>query len=82
MTTTTADSDDIMYGDINGDGRVDALDALYLARHRAGWPGYPLDERAKKAADVNGDGVIDIFDSLYLARHLMGLEEYKHLGPR
>jgi hypothetical protein len=48
----------IILGDINGDGKIDALDfALYV--------GYSLSQitfsgDAFKAADVNGDGKIDI----------------------
>jgi len=70
---------DNLYGDVNGDGTVDAFDALYLARHLAGWSGY---EQISMAADVNGDGIVDAFDSLYLARHLAGWSGYEILGPK
>ncbi|MCL2152609.1 MAG: dockerin type I domain-containing protein [Oscillospiraceae bacterium] len=70
---------DIVYGDVNGDGVVDAFDALYLARHLAGWPGY---ETISLAADVNNDGIVDAFDALYLARHLAEWPGYEILGPK
>ena len=70
---------DITYGDVNGDGTVDAFDALYLARHLAEWPGY---ETILLTADVNGDGVVDAFDSLYLARYLAEWPGYEILGPK
>ena len=30
--------------DVNGDGKVDALDAVYLTRLVAGWDGYDLEK--------------------------------------
>ena len=29
-----------MYGDVNGDGKVNPLDKIILARHLADWQGY------------------------------------------
>jgi len=69
----------ILYGDVNDDGVVDGLDALYLARHLAGWLGYVT---ITEAADVNGDGNIDGLDALYLARHLAGWSGYETLGAK
>ncbi|MCL2152610.1 MAG: dockerin type I domain-containing protein [Oscillospiraceae bacterium] len=70
---------DIIYGDVNGDGVVDAFDALYLARHLAQWLGY---ETISLTADVNSDGVVDAFDALYLARYLAGWPGYEILGSQ
>ena len=69
---------DILYGDVNGDGRVNALDMAYLARHFAGWAGY---ETVGPGADVNGDGRINALDLAYLARHFAGWAGYEKLGP-
>ena len=38
--TSTAHTDEFVIGDLNGDGRVTALDNIILARHLAGWKGY------------------------------------------
>jgi hypothetical protein len=55
-----------MPGDVNGDGKVDILDALLLAGAFLSRPGSP---RWNPAADLNGDGVVDILDAILLARH-------------
>lgn len=54
--------------DLNGDGKVDILDAFYLARQLK--MGKPLDP----AWDVNGDGVIDQRDVDAIAARAVSLE--------
>jgi len=51
-------------GDLNGDGRVDALDAQLLRRYMAGkWtPDYSM-AAFLAAADYNGDGLVDEADA-------------------
>ncbi|MBR1853864.1 MAG: leucine-rich repeat protein [Lachnospiraceae bacterium] len=61
-------------GDINGDGKVDAKDRMYLARYLAGWDGYTLLD--EKVADVNSDSKVDAKDRMYLARYLAGWDGY------
>lgn len=46
---------DIIYGDVNGDGKVNNLDRLVLTRYLANWPDYPA-SRIKPGADTNADG--------------------------
>jgi hypothetical protein len=64
-------SDDLLLGDITGDGSIDIADSLFVARADAGLA--TLTEEQKKAADVNKDGSADIADALFIARVDAGL---------
>lgn len=52
---------DVLFGDMNGDGKVNILDSL-LCRRQIG-----ADDMW---ADVNGDGVVNILDSLLIRREI------------
>ena len=60
----------LMYGDINGDGRIDKDDCLAILRHLNGYTS--LTDVYKVAADSNKDGRIDKDDCLAILRHLNG----------
>ena len=66
---------EIIYGDVNGDGFIDIMDAAQLQQRVAGW-NVTLDEAA---ADVNGDGFIDIMDAALLQQRVAGWDVT--LGP-
>jgi len=55
--------------DLNGDGKVDILDAFMLAKKLQGAPSSDLQ------LDVNGDGVIDRRDVESIAAHAVSLEK-------
>ena len=57
---------DCIYGDLNGDTKVDIKDAVLLAQYLAKWD-VTID---KTAADCNGDGEINIKDAVLLAQYL------------
>lgn len=60
-TNTVFDPDDIiLYGDVNGDGRVNILDATLIQKHIAELE--KLNEKQMKIADVNHDGNVNILD--------------------
>ena len=69
---------DIIYGDVNGDGKVNNLDRLVLTRYLANWPDYPA-SRIKPGADTNADGKINNLDRLILTRHLANWPDYATL---
>jgi len=62
--------DVLIYGDINGDGKIDKDDCLNILRELNGYT--KLENVYKLAADANKDGKIDKDDCLAILRHLNG----------
>jgi len=61
-------------GDVNGDGKIDANDAIEILKFVAGLPNAITgNASAEAAADVDGDGVINVDDALCILRHVAGL---------
>ena len=60
----------IMYGDINGDGKVNPADRALFSRYLAKWPGYGEDKVNFAAADLNCDGKVNPADRAILSRYL------------
>lgn len=58
-------------GDVNGDGTVDAADAVLVQRYDAGM--ITLNDIQLKAADVNSDGIADAADAVIIMRYDAGL---------
>ena len=70
-TTTTKDADtDIYYGDVNQDGAVDLLDAIFINKALANM--VTLSESAAKCADCYDDGVLDERDATILMQFVIG----------
>ncbi len=59
-------------GDLNGDGRITALDIVKLQRLIVGLDA--LDSNVLAIADINGDGKVTALDIVKLQRHIVGLE--------
>ncbi len=70
---------DVLIGDVNEDGRVNAQDRMILARYLAKWTGYTESSINMKAADVNQDGRVNAQDRMILARYLAKWKEYPTL---
>ena len=60
----------LIYGDINGDGKIDKLDALAILREYYNYTSY--DGVYKVASDINKDGKIDKLDVLAVLRDYYG----------
>lgn len=75
----TYEISDVLVGDVNDDGRVNAFDRTTLARYLAKWDGYTADTINVAAADVNGDGKVNAFDRTILARYLAKWDGYTKL---
>ena len=58
-------------GDVNGDGKVNVLDAVMVLRHDANI--IKLDDSQLKAADVNEDGKVDVLDAVMILRYEAGI---------
>ena len=67
----------ITNGDVNGDGRVDSADTIFLAQHLLGTAGFEM--VAGIVADVNGNGVTEASDCMYLTKHLAGVAGFEVL---
>jgi len=78
LLTVEPPSVTIKVGDVNGDGVVDMYDAMYLANHLLGTPGFG--EINEEVADVDGDGMVDIHDAMYLAKHVIGMSGFEEMG--
>lgn len=64
----------VIYGDITGDGQINALDYVYLKRHL--WGISSLKDVYLNSADVTpAKGKIDALDFVYMKRHLWGISE-------
>ena len=62
-------------GDVNGDGTVNAVDALVAMRYVLGVSTESLTPEQIAAADFNGDGAVNTVDSLLIMRFSLGLIE-------
>jgi hypothetical protein len=58
-------------GDVTGDGKVDIVDALFIAQYTVGLR--TLTPTQLAAGDVNCDGKVDITDALFIAQYTVGL---------
>lgn len=61
----------VVFGDVNGDGSSDNLDAAFVLRYDAMLT--ELDEQQLVCADVNGDGTVNSLDAAVILRYDAGL---------
>ncbi len=59
-------------GDMNGDGKISAVDIVKIQRIIVGLDA--LTDANKALADINGDGKVSALDIVKLQRHIVGLE--------
>jgi hypothetical protein len=64
---------DVLLGDINGDGEVNAKDSNLLKQMLSGSIEFPAGSRENLAADINGDGEISAKDSNLIKQIISGL---------
>ena len=62
-------------GDVNGDGAVNAVDALVAMRYVLGVSTENLTPEQIAAADFNGDGAVNAVDAMLIMRFSLGLIE-------
>ena len=69
----------VLCGNVDGDGAINAIDAVTLIRYIAGWSGY-AELVYLEATDIDGDGVpATVGDLTVLMRHLAGWSGYEKL---
>ncbi|MBQ7821573.1 MAG: Ig-like domain-containing protein [Clostridia bacterium] len=73
------DEDDILYGDVDGNGKVEPSDSVTLSRYNAKWTGYSESDINMANADVNGVSGVDSSDAVALARYLAQWSGYETL---
>lgn len=78
FTATAAYTDDVIYGDINGNGKIDTEDARTALRAASGLSS--LSEEQMLKADINRDGIITIFDARQILRAAAGLTQLQPTG--
>ena len=71
------ESQAVIIGDLNGDGKVNGADAGILSRYTSGWKGYADKIKNMNAADINGDGKVNGADAGLLSRYTSGWESVK-----
>ena len=67
----TAIKDEVVKGDITGNGEINVQDAVLVMRYILN--NGELSDRQKLAADVNNDGVVNIHDVVLIVRYALGL---------
>jgi len=76
--TTPEDPDKFMYGDVDGNKKVEITDLTYLSMYLLG--DYKLSGDTLKAADVNADGKVDLADLAHLKQYVS--KDAVVLGPK
>lgn len=57
-------------GDINNDGKIDAIDMYVCLKSASG--GVSLDTEEAARADVNEDGRVNVVDTRWILQHIFG----------
>ena len=64
----------LIYGDINGDGKISAMDYTLIKNHIMEVKRI-IQENQKWTADVNGDGKISAMDYTLIKNDIMGIKK-------
>ena len=69
----------VIIGDVDMSGSVNAKDRVVLGRYLTHWPGFDDTTCSVLAADVNGDGKVNALDRVILGRYLTHWPGYEEL---
>ena len=73
ISAVSVNAQSIMKGDIDGDGKVTASDAMATLRYSVGAASFT--EEQKKIADVNNDGEVRVTDAMAILRYVVGFSD-------
>lgn len=62
---------DIIYGDTDGNGKVELIDVVLIMKHLIGL--YNLDAEAQLRADVDNSGKVELLDTVYIQKWILGV---------
>jgi len=71
IALTVGEGPAIIYGDVDGNGAVQAMDASLTLQNVVGL--IDLDETQTTAADVDGNGAVQAMDASYILQYVVGL---------
>lgn len=75
--TEDAEIPPCLLGDMDGDGKINSKDDIFLERYLSSWDNVSVN---LDAADVNSDGVINAKDSILIKRYLAKWPGYETFG--
>lgn len=70
--STVAYCAEVLYGDVNADGKVDSIDFAYVRSYLTGKINQLPLPNGIKAGDVNGDGEVNSIDFALMRKYLLG----------
>lgn len=70
ITASYTEAATVVYGDVNLDGKVNIVDATFVARHAV--KNITLEGEALTNGDVNLDGKVNVVDATIIARYYVG----------
>lgn len=79
LTTNAIVEKDILYGDVDGEGSIDTIDARLALMSAAGIK-VITEEHALERADINNDGAVTLFDARQILRSVAGIVNLQPTG--
>jgi hypothetical protein len=67
----------ILNGDVSDNGEVTLYDAMYLAKHVLGKPGF--ETMNERVGEVSGNSEVTLYDAMYLSKHVLGESGFETL---
>lgn len=67
----------ILNGDVSENGEVSLFDAMYLAKHVLGKPGF--ETMNDRVGEVSGNSEVTLYDAMYLSKHVLGESGFETL---
>ncbi len=69
-----AENEEVVYGDVNGDGKINLYDVSMLMKYIAKWDMSKYNF-VEAASDVNYDGKINLYDATKIMKYIVSLND-------